>query len=199
MNRKEHMLNSKRERKMAVKHTSHFKQDDKFALALQSEFHERTGVDLRNHPKSLEVLRNRAYDASLTLGKLPETVIVISDFVKEGGKSYDFNEVVTREQLEEIGKRTVNEIGIGDPDFDVEEDDSSSGDDEQRYEHLDCFFDEKQLKLMQLDNITVRRSYIYVICTNTTQKQEQDFLRVEEDIVQWPHEDVTFQYLMNNL
>lgn len=52
---------------------------------------------------------------------------------------------------------------------------------------------------MQLDNITIQRSYYYVICTNTTQRQEQDHLKVEESIAQWPHEDVTYQYLLNNL
>ena len=65
---------------------------------------------------------------------------------------------------------TINDIGIvDDPDIDVSDEDSSSGDeDDERFKNLDCFYDEEELKLMQLDNITIQRSYYYVICTNTT-------------------------------
>ena len=89
------------------------------------------------------------------------------------------------------------------PEFNVLYEDSSSGDegydDGTRYENLDCFFDEGQLRLMQLDDITIKREYIQVTCTNTINKQDQDHFRIETDICKWPHDDVTFQYLMKNL
>lgn len=52
-NRKAHMLCQKRDRRSMVKHSSHFREDDKLAHHLMTKFQEKTGVNLKKYPASL--------------------------------------------------------------------------------------------------------------------------------------------------
>jgi len=52
---------------------------------------------------------------------------------------------------------------------------------------------------MQLDEFTSARSFLKVTCTKQGDLQDQDFFRVDQSITHWPHEEVEFQYLMENI
>ena len=61
------------------------------------------------------------------------------------------------------------------------------------------FWDEKQLIRMQLDEVTEAREYYKITVTRTSDKQDTDYFRIEKDIVKWPHPDVEYQYITENL
>ena len=52
---------------------------------------------------------------------------------------------------------------------------------------------------MQLDDFTIKRSYMKVTCTKTVDKQDQDFFRVDQDICKMPAKEVEYQFFMNNI
>ena len=83
----------------------------------------------------------------------------------------------------------------------VDDSDSSSEDesDPAKYKNNDCYWDIDQLERMQLDEVTVKRSYIKLTCQKTTNKQDHDHFRVEKDIARWAHPEVEYQFLMECL
>ena len=83
----------------------------------------------------------------------------------------------------------------------VRDDDSSSGDDEADTKDLiHAFYDKKQLDKMQLDDITSKRTYIVLnICNPLNKHDDNEACIVEESIAEWPHQDVMYQYLMDNI
>lgn len=52
---------------------------------------------------------------------------------------------------------------------------------------------------MQLDEEHAAQQYYKVTITRSIDKQDQDFFRIECDVARWPHPEVEFQYLMENL
>lgn len=78
---------------------------------------------------------------------------------------------------------------------------SSSDDDNNPKKFVDdeCFWDEQELTKMQLDEHHAAQQYFKVTITKSIDKQDQDYFRIECDVSKWPHPDVEYQYLMENL
>lgn len=78
---------------------------------------------------------------------------------------------------------------------------SSSDDDNDPKKFLDddCFWDEQELIKMQMDEVHAAQEYYKVTITRSTDKQDQDYFRIECDVAKWPHPEVEYQYLMENL
>ena len=81
----------------------------------------------------------------------------------------------------------------------IERNRNRDDDDDQKYVEDDCFWHEQELVKMQLEEEHAAQEYYKVTVTRSVDKQDQDFCRIECDAAHWPHPDVEFQYLMENL
>jgi len=69
----------------------------------------------------------------------------------------------------------------------------------EHYEMDQMFWDEEELEFMQLDDLTAKREYYKVTCTQCVDKQDQDYFIIEKDIARWPDPAVEYQYILENM
>lgn len=76
---------------------------------------------------------------------------------------------------------------------------SSESDEDETSGQQAWAWDTEQLEKVQLDDFTVKRSYLKLTCQKSNDKQDQDHFLVHRDIILWPDPAVTYQYLLDCL
>lgn len=76
--------------------------------------------------------------------------------------------------------------------------DSEGHDDKDYFKDIDCFFDEKELNRIQLDEVTIKRHYLRLTCLKIPNRHIDDHIMIDLDYLEGPHRDVAFQYFMDN-
>ena len=70
---------------------------------------------------------------------------------------------------------------------------------ETYYKDIDCFFDERELQRIQLDEFQNNRVYTRIICFKNHNRELDDFILIDKVTQVPPKVTLSFQYYMENI